>query len=121
MIDRLRHGVRVAFPLFLLLSALSSAWAQTAPETVSLAQAIQAALEAGPDAKLAGLSLESARVQHDQAVARSGPTLDGSASAGYRFTFAEPDAMPPRPASGSFPLDAGLSFSLPQTMTGADL
>jgi outer membrane protein TolC len=103
----------VVFPLFLLLGALSSAWAENAPQTVTLAQAIQAALQAGPDAKLAGLSLESARVQYEQAVARSGPTLDGSASAGVSDRFG------PDPLSDS--LGAGLSFSLPQTMTGASL
>jgi outer membrane protein len=113
MSDRLRHGARAALPLFLLLGALSSAWAQTAPDTVTLAQAIQAALQAGPDAKLAGLSLESARVQYDQAVARSGPTLDGSANSGVSDRFG------PEPLSNS--LGAGLSFSLPQTMTGANL
>jgi outer membrane protein len=113
MSDSRRHGARVAFPLFLLLGALSSAWAQTAPETVTLAQAIQAALQAGPDAKLAGLGLESARVQYDQAVARSGPTLDGSANVGVSDRFG------PDPLSDS--LGAGLSFSLPQTMTGANL
>jgi outer membrane protein TolC len=114
MSDRLRHGARGAFPLFLLLSALSSAWAQTAPETVTLAQAIQAALQTGPDAKLAGLGLESARVQHDQAVAKAGPTLDSSPGASFSAPFKNI-------GSWSGQVIGDLSFSLPQTMTSASL
>lgn len=116
MSDRLRHGARVAFPLFLLLSALSSAWAENAPETVTLAQTIQAALLAGPDAKLAGLGLDAARAQYDQAVAKSRPTLDGSADLGH-----SPPASTGPGTFGSDSLQAGLSFALPKSMTNGSL
>jgi outer membrane protein TolC len=104
----LRCGSKVVFPLFLLLCAISTSPAQTASETVTLAQVLQAGLQAGPDAKSAGLDLETARAQYDQAVAQSSSNLQGSASAGY-----SPDR------ADSF--GAGLSFSLPRTMTSADL
>ena len=112
MRDVLRLGVSVVFPLFLLLSAIPSAVAETQAETVTLTQAIQAALQGGPDAKAAGLTLEAARVQYAQAVAQSSMSLDGSANAGWSQRFGSP---------GSDSLGAGLSFSLPQTMTTASL
>ena len=95
MSDRSRHGVRVAFPLFLLLSAVPFAFAQTATETVTLTQAIQAALQGGPDAKIVGLTLEAAQVQYDQAAAKASSNLNGNASAGYSDQFgAVPDPIP---------------------------
>ncbi|MCX7031942.1 MAG: TolC family protein [Spirochaetes bacterium] len=108
MDDRLRHGARVVLPLFLLLSAISFAVAENPTETVTLTQALQAALQGGPDAKITGLTLEAAQVQYDQAVAQSSPSLDGNASAGYSRDKADS-------------LGAGLSFSLPRTMTSADV
>jgi outer membrane protein len=108
MNDRLRNGVRVLFVLLPLLGAVPFSSAQTVSETVTLTQALQAALQAGPDAKAAGLELEAARVQYDQAVAQSSSILDGTASAGYSADRADS-------------LGAGLSFSLPRTMTSADL
>jgi outer membrane protein len=113
MSDLSRHGLRVAFPLFLLLSAVPIAFAQTATEIVTLAQAMQAALQSGPDAKIAGLTLEAARVQYDQAAAKASSNLNGNASAGYSDQFG---VVP-----GSDSLSAGLSFSLPRTMTTADV
>ncbi len=115
MSDRPRHGARVVFPLFLLLGALSSAWAQTAPETVTLAQAIQAALQAGPDAKLAGLSLEvgARAVRPGRGAVRADPRRQRE----RQLSRTDFGAMIPLADS----LGAGLSFSLPQTMTGATL
>lgn len=112
MRDPLRHWTRAAFALFLVMSALAPASAQTTTETVTLAQVIQAALQGGPDAITAGLSQEAAQVQYDQAVAKAGPSLSGSASAGASGSFS---------AFGSDSLAAGVSFSLPQTMTSASL
>lgn len=105
---------RAALPLFLLLSAILPAAAQDAAQTVTLAQATQAALEGGPDAKLAGISLQSAQVQYDQAVARSGPTLDSSPNATFSAPFSDIESW-----SGTMAAD--LSFSLPKTMTAGEL
>ncbi len=55
MRDLSRHGLRAAFPLFLLLGAVSFSSAQTAAESVTLTQVLQAALQGGPDVKAAGL------------------------------------------------------------------
>jgi outer membrane protein TolC len=109
-----RHGTKAAIPLFclfLLLGAIASAVAENQTETITLAQAIQAALQDGLDTKIAGLALEAARVQYDQAVAQSSSSLDGTASAGCsQDKLGKADS-----------LGAGVSFSLPQTMTSADL
>jgi outer membrane protein len=112
MNDRRVVRARVAIPLFLILGALFPAGAQEAPPTVTLAQAIQAALADGPDAKIAGISFQSARVQYDQAVARDGPTLDANANAGISGPFG---------GTVGDSLGAGVSFSLPRTMTTASL
>lgn len=108
MIGRSRYGSKVLVVLAIALGAIAPLAAQTASETVSLAQALQAALEAGPDAKDAALALDAARAQHDQAVAQASSNLTGSASAGYSSDRTDS-------------LGAGLSFSLPRTMTSADL
>jgi outer membrane protein TolC len=109
-----RHGTKSAvslFCLFFLLCAFSTAAAETQPQTVTLTQAIQAALQDGLDTKITGLELQAARAQYDQSVAQSSASLDGTASAGYS------QGTPGRADS----LAAGVSFSLPQTMTSADL
>jgi outer membrane protein TolC len=113
MRDLSRHGLRAVFPLFLLLGAVSFSSAQTAAEIVTLTQVLHAALQGGPDVKAAGLTLESAQVQYDQAAAKASSNLSGSASADYADDFGT-DA-------GSDSLRAGVSFSLPRTMTTADL
>ena len=109
-----RHGTKAAIPLFclfFLLGAIASAVAENQTETVTLAQAIQAALQDGLGTKIAGLALEAARVQYDQAVAQSSSSLDGTVSARYsQDKLGRADS-----------LGAGVSFSLPQTMTSADL
>ena len=114
MSDHARRGTKAAVPLFclfFLLCGFSPAVAETRPETVTLAQAIRAALQDGLDAKIAGLDLQTARAQYDQAAAQSSVSLDGTASAGYsKGTLGTADS-----------LAAGISFSLPQTMTSADL
>jgi outer membrane protein TolC len=94
--------------VFLFLSVIPSAAADNVTETVTLTQAIQAALQDGLNAKIASLTLEAARAQYDQAVAQSSSSLGGSASAGYSRDRADS-------------LGAGLSFSLPRTMTSADV
>jgi len=103
-----RSIAKATLILLLLAGAASFSLAQTAGETVTLTQVLQAALETGPDAKAASLSLDAARAQHDQAIAQASSNLKGSASAGYSQDRAD-----------SF--GAGLSFSLPLTMTSADL
>jgi outer membrane protein TolC len=112
MNDRLRslwRSIAKAAPILLLLAGTASlAFAQTTGETITLTQVLQAALAAGPDAKAAGLSLDAARAQYDQAAAQASSNLKGTASAGY---------SPDRADS----LGADLSFSLPRTMTSADL
>lgn len=109
----LRRSSAAAAILLLLAGTASPSLAQTASGTVTLAQVLQAALQAGPDAKAASLALEAARAQHDQAVAQASSNLKGSASAGYTDDFGT--------APGSDVLRAGVSFSLPETMTSADL
>lgn len=109
-----RHGTKAAIPLFCLFLLLGTAFAAAAEnqtETVTLAQAMQAALQDGLETKIAGLALETARAQYDQAVAQSSSSLNGTASAGY--------AQDKLGTADS--LGAGVSFSLPQTMTSADL
>lgn len=112
MNDRLRNTWRsistAASILLFFVGTVSLSFAQTAGETVDLSQVLQAALEAGPDAKAASLSLDAARAQHDQAVAQASSNLKGSASAGYSSDRTDS-------------LGAGLSFSLPRTMTSAGL
>ena len=61
MSDHARRGTKAAVPLFclfFLLCGFSPAVAETRPETVTLAQAIRAALQDGLDAKIAGLTIE---------------------------------------------------------------
>jgi outer membrane protein len=113
MNDRLRRGARVAVLLYLFLSAISFSFAQTATETITLDQALQAALQGSLDTKIANLTLETARAQYDQAVAQSSSSLSGTTSATYTYN--------PNPLLKGDSLDAGLSFSLPQTMTSADV
>jgi outer membrane protein len=113
MSDRLRRGARGAMTLCLILGGVSLSFTETATETVTLAQALQAALQDGIDAKLAGLTLDAARAQYDQAVAQSSSSLGGTTSAQYIF-----DA---NPLARGDSLGAGLSYSLPLTMTSADV
>jgi len=108
-----RSIAKAALILLFLAGTVSLSFAQTAGETVTLSQVIQAALETGPDAKAASLSLDAARALHDQAAAQASSNLKGSASAGYTDDFGT--------APGSDSLRAGVSFSLPRTMTSADL
>ena len=70
MSERQRRRARAALPLFLLFGVVSLSFAETATETVTLDQALQAALQGGLDAKIAGLTLEAARAQYDQAAAQ---------------------------------------------------
>lgn len=111
---------RTALALLSLLAAAAlplAAVAEARRETVSLAQVLESALGQGPDARTSALQEQISRLQYDQAKARAGLSLKGSAGASRTGVLADSRSETPwnTKTKPSDTAQAGLDLGFPLT------